>query len=208
MSGGPCPALRRAQEVLRAYEPDLPAQRSLRRQYLAHLSQHPDGLWRGGPTHLTVSCFVLSPDGGQVLLTLHRKGGFWVQPGGHVETTDAGLAQAALREMREETGVHTELADSHLGPFDLHRHQLSAAFGACREHLDVAYLALAAPQTAVRVSEESDDVAWWPVDHLPANTVPDLAPRLERARAVVRGPSVHCSTRTPLVSGLIPERSG
>ena len=187
MSSDPHPALRQAQEVLRGYQPDLPAQRALRAEYLTHLGQHPDGLWRGGASHLTASCFVLSPAGDQVLLTLHRKGGFWVQPGGHVETTDATLAQAALREAREETGMATlGLAPGHPGPFDLHRHALSAAFGTCREHLDVAYLAVAEPDAAVRTSPESDDVAWWPLEQLPESAVPDLPARLARARAVVR----------------------
>ena len=152
MSADPRLVVRRAQQVLAAYEPDGVEQHRLREQYLAHLEQHPRGLWREGPRHLTASCFVLSPDGDQVLLTLHRKGGFWVQPGGHVESTDACLADAALREMREETGVNAELPGAHPGPFDLHRHLLSASFGRCREHLDVAYVALAEPQSAVRVS--------------------------------------------------------
>ena len=75
-----------------------------RAAFLGFARTHGDAaLWKsGGPEHLTASCFVLSPDLGQVLLTHHRKGGFWVQLGGHLEPTDTSLADAARREAREE----------------------------------------------------------------------------------------------------------
>jgi 8-oxo-dGTP pyrophosphatase MutT (NUDIX family) len=160
------------------------AQRQLRRDYLAHLAAHADGLWKDGPpAHLTTSCFVLDPAGRQVLLTQHRKGRFWVQFGGHCERTDTSLARAALREAREESGVH----DLRLlpGPVDLDRHALSTAFGRCREHLDVAFAATADHGALPVVSAESDDVAWWPVDALPSGVVPDLPARLVRVAALV-----------------------
>ena len=162
-------------------------QRRLRAEYLAHLAQHPDGIWRDGPpAHLTVSCFVLDPGACAVLLTLHRKGRFWVQFGGHLEPTDTSLASAALREATEESGLASLVLLP--GPVGLHRHALSGAFGRCREHLDVTYAAIAATGSMPRVSAESKDVAWWPVDALPASAVPDLADRLELVRALVLRP--------------------
>jgi 8-oxo-dGTP pyrophosphatase MutT (NUDIX family) len=153
-------------------------QARLREEYLRHLDAHPDALWRTGPpAHLTASAIVLDPGQTQVLLTLHRKGGFWVQCGGHLEPGDSTLSAAALREASEESGLDGLTV---VGPADLHRHQLSAAFGPCREHLDAAYL-LHAPYAAVPdVSAESLDVAWWPVDALPEAVVPDLPARLAR----------------------------
>ena len=113
-------------------------QARLRADYLAHLDAHPDALWREGPpAHLTASAFVLDADRRNVLLTLHRKGGFWVQFGGHLEPGDSTLSGAALREAAEESGID---GLSVIGPADLHRHELPAAFGRCREHLDAAYL--------------------------------------------------------------------
>ncbi|GAB3591228.1 NUDIX hydrolase [Angustibacter peucedani] len=163
-------------------------QGALRDGYLEHLRAHPDGIWRDGPpAHLTASCFVLDPSGERTLLTLHRRGGFWVQFGGHLEPGDASLAGAALREAREESGVH-DLAMT-AEPVDLDRHALSSRFGRCAEHLDVAYAAVAAVDALPVVSDESDDVAWWPVDALPPDVVPDLPPRLARAAALVRARS-------------------
>src|SRR5699024_1718022 len=143
----------------------------------------------GPPAHLTASCFVLDPAGESVLLTLHRKGRFWVQFGGHCEPEDADLQGAALREAREESGLPglepggARPGDPRL-PVDLNRHRLPAAFGPCTEHLDVAFAALA-PRTAVPVATaESVDVAWWPLAALPDGIVPDLPGRLERVAAV------------------------
>ncbi len=175
--------------TLRAYAPTGGQQRSWRAAYLRHLDEHPDGVWREGPpVHLTASCIVLDPRAEQVLLTLHRKGGFWVQPGGHLERGDATIAAAALREATEESGLGdlALLPSGAPAPVGLHRHALSAAFGRCREHLDVTYAAVANLGAPTVVSDESHDVAWWPVGRLPPTTVPDLAGRLAAVVAAVR----------------------
>ncbi|WP_426562147.1 NUDIX hydrolase [Angustibacter sp. McL0619] len=175
--------------VLGEWEPPTSAQAELREGYLAHLRVHEDGIWRDGPpAHLTASCFVLDPSGERALLTLHRKGGFWVQFGGHLEPSDTSLAAAALREGVEESGVPglRLLGSAGLAPVDLDRHALSSRFGRCREHLDVAFVAIAAADSVPVVSDESDHVAWWPVDQLPSTAVDDLPGRLARVAARVR----------------------
>lgn len=172
--------------ALTAYSPASPGQQQLRREFLDHLARHPDGMLKAGPTaHLTASCFVLDPAGDHVLLTLHRKGGFWVQVGGHIETEDASVAGAALREATEETGVPGLVLREQ--PVELHRHALSAAFGRCTEHLDVSFVATAPAGAAPLVSAESEDVAWFPVEALPAQAVPDLPDRLSFARRALLG---------------------
>jgi len=52
--------------------------------------------------HLTASMVVF--DGPQVLLVHHNATGKWVFPGGHVDAGETP-AEAALREVREETGL-------------------------------------------------------------------------------------------------------
>jgi 8-oxo-dGTP pyrophosphatase MutT (NUDIX family) len=171
--------LANAREVLRGWSAPSDHQSALRDDYLDHLDAHPDGLWRDGPpAHLTASCIVLDETFEHVLLCLHRKGGFWGQFGGHLEPEDRTLAEAALRETREESGLArlTLLAP---GPVDLDRHALSSAFGRCAEHLDVTFAARADRTSVTTVSDESDDVAWWPVRALPSGVVADLPDRLD-----------------------------
>lgn len=152
--------------VLTAWTAPDDGQECLRSAYLAHLATHPDGVWKAGPpVHLTASAVVVDERADRVLLTFHRKGRFWVQPGGHLEPGDTTLADAALREATEETGVAglRLLPD----PVDLDRHALSTAFGRCAEHLDVRYVAVAPSGAVPVVSDESEDVRWWPWDALP-----------------------------------------
>jgi 8-oxo-dGTP pyrophosphatase MutT (NUDIX family) len=156
------------------------AQEQLRASYVEHLVTHPDGLSRTCvPAHLTASALVLDSTGRNALLTLHRKGNFWGQFGGHCETQDSTLAAAALREATEESGI-AGLRLTQPDPVDLDRHALSGAFGTCGEHLDVRYAAVAPVGAEPVVSDESHDVRWFPVDALPAGAVDDLGRLVRR----------------------------
>jgi 8-oxo-dGTP pyrophosphatase MutT (NUDIX family) len=180
-----------AVRLLRDWRAPDERQEQLRRDYLAHLSEHADGLLKSGPpAHLTASCMVFDASLRHVLLTLHRKGGFWVQFGGHCEPDDADLASAAMREAVEESGLAATDLTLVEQPVDLDRHALPAQFGRCSEHLDVAFAAIAPDGAEPVVSDESDDVAWWPLDALPSGIVADLPPRLERAVTRVRSAQV------------------
>lgn len=143
-----------------------------------------------GPEHLTASCFVFSRDRSLVLLCLHRKGRFWVQFGGHLESQDPGLATAALREAREESGIATLGLDDD-AVADLDRHDLHGGFS-CAVHWDVGFVATADPATRTIVSHESEDVRWFPVDALPAPLAPGLPRRLA---ALLAGPAARTDTR-------------
>lgn len=147
----------------------------------AALAQEPPALlrypWR---THVTCSAFVFSSDLRSTLLVHHVKGDFWAQPGGHPEDDDASAIGAALREAREETGA------SPLGTpvvVDLDHHALSGAFGHCASHLDLGVAVLADSEAALLVSAESHDLAWFPVEELPAKLPSGLAARLARVLA-------------------------
>ncbi|WP_236720185.1 NUDIX hydrolase [Rathayibacter sp. VKM Ac-2630] len=163
----------------------------LRDEYLAFLAEHGEASLERtlGPEHITASCFVLSPELDRVLLCFHGKGRFWVQLGGHIEPGDPSVADAALREAREESGV-ASLAPLGSLPLDLDRHGLGGGFGRCSRHWDIGYGAIADPSAPVVVSDESEDVAWFPVDALPEEVPPGFAERLagavRAAQAVAR----------------------
>ncbi|MFT0848910.1 NUDIX domain-containing protein [Actinomycetaceae bacterium L2_0104] len=123
-------------------------------------------LFKGiGSEHITSSAFVFSPDFSRILLTYHRRLHRWVQLGGHVDREDASLVAAGTREALEESGLaDIELLDS--TPLDFDRHELHGNF-TCHAHWDIGFAFVADPDVHLLVSEESLDVAWWPVGGLP-----------------------------------------
>lgn len=143
-------------------------QEALRLSFLRHLADHHDGWSRDCPeAHLTASSLVMSPDGAQVVLVFHRGLGRWIQSGGHIEETDTSIAEAALREAIEETG----LPDLQIKPepIQLDRHEVRHDDDAppC-SHLDVRYLIIADPEHAPVPETEDDSVEWFDVNGLPS----------------------------------------
>jgi 8-oxo-dGTP pyrophosphatase MutT (NUDIX family) len=155
-------------------------QKQLRQDYLDHLRTHEDGVWKAcADGHLTASALVMDPERHLVLLTLHKKLRKWLQTGGHCEPGDTTLADAALREATEESGIEG-LALLPGGPVRLDRHLTPCAW-----HLDVQYAVLAPPGALEAISEESLDLRWFGYDEV-ASVADDSVVRLtEGARALV-----------------------
>lgn len=155
--------------VLRSWAPSDERQDELRREYVAHLAAHPDGLLREcRPDHVTAGALVLSADRSHVLLTLHAKARRWFHLGGHCEPGDATLAGAALREATEESGLDGLVLDGEPLHLDAHVVGFCGPHEQVR-HLDVRYLAVAPFGAEPAVSDESLEVRWWPLDALPTD---------------------------------------
>jgi 8-oxo-dGTP pyrophosphatase MutT (NUDIX family) len=164
--------------VLKGYED----QDELRQQYLDHLAAHPDGMWKACHAgHLTASALVVDPERGRVLLTLHKKLKMWLQMGGHCESGDATVADAALREATEESGIEG-LTLLPLGPVRLDRHPIPAP---CHWHLDLQYVAIAPAGAVEAISDESDDLRWFAYDEVAAVADESVVRLMERARAAL-----------------------
>ncbi|MEV7616437.1 NUDIX hydrolase [Streptomyces sp. NPDC089799] len=163
--------------VLKGYE----HQPELRDVYLEHLAAHPDGVFKPcAAGHVTGSALVIDPVGGRVLLTLHRKLGMWLQMGGHCEPGDATLADVALREAREESGIESGLSLLPGGPVRLDRHPIPAP---CNWHLDVQYAALAPAEAVAEISDESLDLRWFAYDEVADVADASVVRLLEATRA-------------------------
>ncbi|MGP3970320.1 NUDIX hydrolase [Streptomyces sp. 6N223] len=169
-----------ASRVLAGWEAPDAEQDALRRVYAAHLSAHPDGVWRACEAgHITASALVVDPDGGRVLLTLHHRIRRWLQTGGHCEPSDPTLAAAALREAGEESGIGG-LRLLGPAPVGLDRHDTP-----CATHLDVQYAVIAPPGARAVVSEESLDLRWFGFDEVAGVADPSVVRLLDRTRALL-----------------------
>lgn len=143
-------------------------QERLRTTYLAHLSDHADGLTRDcHPDHVTASALVVDESRDRVLLNLHRTYEIWVQFGGHCEPDDTSLHEAARREAVEESGISglTLVADL---PTQLSTHEVRCGPVRPSHHLDVRYVAVAPAGAMSQVSEESLELGWFTAGRLPA----------------------------------------
>lgn len=114
--------------------------------------------------HLTGSAFVLSPDGGRVLLLHHRKLDRWLQPGGHADEGESKGEEVALREAREETGIAAlALHPAAARPFDVDVHAIPARGGdPAHLHLDLRYVVIASEDAPLlRSTKETNSLRWF-----------------------------------------------
>jgi len=150
-------ALLRALRAYRAEGPDDVERLARLREFLAR----PDPFSRDDPDgHVTASAIVTRPSGDAVLLVSHRKLGGWLQPGGHVDPDDRSVFDAAVREVREETGVDRPGAPCGDAILDLDVHPIPA-FGEepAHVHYDARFLLISADS-----SRPAGGAAWFPVD--------------------------------------------
>jgi 8-oxo-dGTP pyrophosphatase MutT (NUDIX family) len=110
------------------------------------------------PGHFTGAAWLVSPTGGQVLLTHHRKLDRWLQLGGHADG-DSDLGRVALREATEESGLDGLALEPAI--FDLDRHWIPPrAPDPGHWHYDVRFVVRATHSTQFVVSAESKALEW------------------------------------------------
>lgn len=89
--------------------------------------------------HITASGLVIKDD--KVLLILHPYLQSWFQPGGHIDDGESPI-DAAIREVREETGFVCDLDSNDLEPIDVDIHEIpsnSKKGEAAHLHIDLLY---------------------------------------------------------------------
>lgn len=119
----------------------------------------------------TLGAFALIHDVEAKILLCHRTDlDMWNLPGGRVEPAEAPW-KAVAREVHEETGLYV-CVDELIGVYWVsHKQDLVFTF---RCHIVGGTL---------RTTPEADQVCWFAVQHLPANTLPRHAQRIQDAHS-------------------------
>jgi 8-oxo-dGTP pyrophosphatase MutT (NUDIX family) len=145
-----------------------------RGEMLRFVASHRDNWWKRATVegHVTGSAWILNRARTRALLLHHVKLDLWVQPGGHLDDSDASPQTGAMREAREETGIaDLEFAGESLFDVDIHAIPARAARSAhtaiepAHLHYDVRYLIIAADER-VTISEESLGAKWMLLEDL------------------------------------------
>ena len=125
--------------------------------------------------HFTATTFIVYKD--KTLLHLHKTLNMWLPPGGHIDRDELPHI-AALREIKEETGLDVELIHDEPsiksenaveipGP----RHLLLQNINPFHQHIDLIYYAKANTDIVVPDKGESIKLEWFNSEQLENNKV-------------------------------------
>lgn len=101
-------------------------------------------------------------NGNKELLMLHRKDNKkWTMPGGTLEFGES-MVECALREVKEESGLHVEIKDI-IGTYTDPNIRVAYSDGEVRQEFTIVYYG-EADNFDVKLDEESSDFVWMPLD--------------------------------------------
>lgn len=139
-----------------------------------------------GIRHFTASAIVFD-DHQRVLLVHHNKLQQWLYPGGHIDPNE-DPAQAAQREVLEETGLHTQVVcdplfthpavTTHAPPYTVIEMDVTDTKVGHHRHIDLVYVLRATSGQLAAQLEEVGAARWVPIAELAALDTPAELPSL------------------------------
>lgn len=117
--------------------------------------------------HITGSAWLIDKNLGHVFFTHHKKLSRWFQPGGHSDGDPNTLA-VSLREASEESGIEDVFIQPvHNSIFDIDVHLIPANKKEAEHyHYDIRFLLETDMSHPLKISEESNEIAWIAVNDI------------------------------------------
>ncbi len=137
--------------------------------------------------HITGSAWLIDNKLGHVFFTHHKKLNRWFQPGGHSDG-DANTLAVSLREASEESGIE----DVFIQPvynaiFDIDVHTIPANKKEAEHlHFDIRFLLETDKDHPLKISEESNEIAWIAINDIPQYTQEESIKRMVKKMKQLR----------------------
>lgn len=124
--------------------------------------------WNNFNGHITVGAFLYSKKEDEFLVLYHKDLMMYLYPGGHIDESDSTPLIAAMRELREETGldniVNYSICDNELVPIDIDIHMIDYNERLnlpAHYHFDFRYLFIIDEKVNIKVDKtEIKDYRW------------------------------------------------
>lgn len=170
-------------EELQGYRPQSVQEEADRETILAYIRAFPDTVLTRENIfgHITASSMIFNEAGDKVLMIYHNIFRSWSWTGGHADG-DTDMYQTALREAREETGIHTL---ARIGPglaavdvIPVWGHVKRGRYVSAHQHLNFGYLLRAREEEPLRIkADENSRVGWLPIERVgELVSEPDMLP--------------------------------
>lgn len=156
------------EDAIRAYRPWNEQEERDKAVMLRALSTMPDCFDRANEiAHFSASSWIVNQDGSKVLMAYHNLYRAWAWTGGHADG-DRDLLVVALREAREETGIHAEPVTEDIFSLEIltvDGHEKRGRYVPSHLHLNVTYLLRADDAAPIRPkSDENAAVQWFTLE--------------------------------------------
>lgn len=147
-------------------------------EYLGNHSYEEAVDWNNFDGHIVAGGFIYSKKDKKFLMVYHKDLDMYLYPGGHMNKNDANPLEAAIREVKEETGITdfkcVNATIDTLTPLDIDIHAIGYNGRLnlpSHTHFDFRYLFVIENIEDVRIDEEElDNYKWVDIDYLKNNT--------------------------------------
>lgn len=150
--------------ALLAYRPWNEQEKRDRAAMLRFMEKMPDCLDRTNETaHFSASSWIVNGTGDRVLMAYHNLYRAWAWTGGHADG-DGDLLAVALREAREETGIHARPVTQDIYSLEIltvDGHEKRGRYVPSHLHLNVTYLLQADEGEAIRPKTDENAAVRW-----------------------------------------------